>query len=450
MSDRAAASDIIAAVATPPGRGGVGIVRVSGSDLKSFAAALLGKAPAPRQAIHARFRDAAGDAIDDGVAIYFRGPSSYTGEDILELQGHGGPVVMQLLLRRCLELGARLAEPGEFTRRAFLNDKLDLAQAEAVADLVDAASERAARAALRSLQGEFSAAIHALDRQLVGLRSWIEALLDFPEEEVDTLELAAASEKLAELRLQLDSLLRRSRQGARLRSGLHVVLAGQPNVGKSSLLNRLAGEERAIVTAIPGTTRDVLRESIEIEGVPVSVVDTAGLRETRNEIERMGIERAWAEIDRADALLLVVDAQVGVTPEDRAIASRVPGCLPRITVFNKIDLAKRIPGTEEGPDGTQVFLSARTGDGMDKLRKAMLAIAGMQGREEDVFIARERHLAALRRTGTCLALAATHVAQLELFAEELRQAHSALGSITGQFSTEDLLGEIFSRFCIGK
>ena len=425
-------------------------MRISGPRLAPLAVQILGRVPPPRRAERATFRDAAGEAIDEGLALYFPGPRSYTGEDVLELHGHGGPVVMQRLLRRSLELGARLAEPGEFTRRAFLNDKLDLAQAEAVADLIEAATEAAARCAVRSLRGEFSAAIHALATELVELRTLVEATLDFPEEEVDPMDRANARERLARITAAVDGVLARARQGSLLRTGLHVVLAGQPNVGKSSLLNRLAGEERAIVTAVPGTTRDTVREPIQIGGVPLLVVDTAGLRDTGDEIERLGIERAWREIERADLVLLVVDARVGVTPADAAVAAKLPARLPRVVVHNKIDLAGRAPGAAPAADGEHVYLSALTGEGVDALRATLLRIAGMEAREEDLFIARERHLDALRRARECLGAAAEAERRPELFAEELRLAHLALQTITGEFTADDLLGEIFGRFCIGK
>ncbi len=421
-------------------------MRISGPRLAPLAVQILGRVPPPRRAERAAFRDAAGEAIDEGLALYFPAPHSYTGEDVLELHGHGGPVVMQRLLRRSLELGARLAEPGEFTRRAFLNDKLDLAQAEAVADLIEAATEAAARCAVRSLRGEFSTAIHGLATELVELRTLVEATLDFPEEEVDPLDRANARERLVGITAAVDRVLSRARQGSLLRTGLHVVLAGQPNVGKSSLLNRLAGEERAIVTAVPGTTRDTVREPIQIGGVPLLVVDTAGLRDTGDEIERLGIERAWREIERADLVLLVVDARVGVTPADTAVAAKLPARLPRVVVHNKIDLTGRAPGA----DGEHVYLSALTGEGIDALRGTLLRIAGMEAREEDLFIARERHLDALRRARERLGAAAEAERRPELFAEELRLAHRALQTITGEFTADDLLGEIFGRFCIGK
>jgi tRNA modification GTPase len=445
-----APSDLIAAIATAHGRAGIGVVRVSGKALARFAEALIGSVPPARRATRAAFRDARGAAIDDGIALYFPAPHSYTGEDVLELHGHGGPLVLQMLLRRCFELGARLAEPGEFTRRAFLNDKLDLAQAEAVADVIEAATETAARCAVRSLQGEFSAAIGRLRGELVELRMLVEATLDFPEEEVDPLDRAAARGRLGRLRTALAETLARARQGSLLRTGLQVVLAGQPNVGKSSLLNRLAGEELAIVTPIPGTTRDSVRQAIQIEGVPLNVVDTAGLRESRDEVERLGIQRTWSEIERADLALLVVDARHGVTAADEAIAARLPQRLRRVVVHNKIDLANVAPRSVDERDATAVYLCAKTGEGIDLLRKTLLAHAGWQSAEESVFIARERHLVALRRAAERLEAAASEAQRPELFAEELRLAQTELGAITGEFTADDLLGEIFARFCIGK
>ena len=443
-------ADLIAAVATAAGRGGIGIVRLSGTALGSVARSLIGTLPQPRVATLARFLDAAGAEIDEGIALYFPAPHSYTGEDVLELQGHGGPMVMQLLLRRCLDLGARLAEPGEFTRRAFLNDKLDLAQVEAVADLIEATTSAAARSAVRSLSGEFSRLIHELVDRLVGLRMLVEATLDFPEEEIDFLRRADAAGQLAALIDAVGRLQGRARQGSLLRSGLHVVLAGQPNVGKSSLLNRLAGEERAIVTAVPGTTRDALRETIQVSGIPLHIVDTAGLRESEDEVERIGIARSWAEIERADVVLHLLDARTGMTAADEAIASRLPVGVEQIALFNKCDLASG-PSRQVASDGrVSLWLSAKTGEGMDALDKELLRVAGWQAGAEDVFIARERHLLALQT-----ALAYLHAAQaqpdhLELFAEELRQAQESLSAITGVLTPDDLLGEIFSRFCIGK
>jgi len=445
--------DVIAAIATAPGSGGIGVVRVSGPGLAALAMQLLGKLPQSRVATHAAFLGEGGQPIDDGIALYFPAPASYTGDDVLELQGHGGQVVMQMLLRRCLALGARLAEPGEFTRRAFLNDKLDLAQAEGVADLIEAATETAARCALRSLRGEFSALIDDLVERLIELRMLVEATLDFPEEDIDAVDRNRAQERLARLRAELAQALAKGRQGSVLRTGLQVVLAGQPNVGKSSLLNRIAGEELAIVTAIPGTTRDAVRQTIQIDGVPVNVIDTAGLRETRDEVEAIGISRTWQAIERADVLLLVVDAASGVAVRDREIIARLPQRLPHVVVFNKIDLAGEPAHTTEPANAggeTYVWLSAKTGEGLDLLRRALLSIAGWQATGEDLFLARERHIVALARASECLERAEIVLGETELFAEELRLAQHELSTITGEHSADDLLGEIFSRFCVGK
>ncbi|MBI4291664.1 MAG: tRNA uridine-5-carboxymethylaminomethyl(34) synthesis GTPase MnmE [Betaproteobacteria bacterium] len=447
---RPADADLIAAIATAQGRGGIGVVRISGKHLASLAASILGRVPSPRRATRANFLDRNGHAIDDGIAVYYPAPASYTGEDVLELQGHGGPVVLQMLLRRSLELGARLAEPGEFTRRAFLNDKLDLAQAEGVADLIDAATEVAARCALRSLKGEFSAVIDALVQQLIELRMLVEATLDFPEEEIDPLDRRSARERLARLRAEIDQALSRGRRGSVLRSGLQVVLAGAPNVGKSSLLNRLAGEELAIVTEIPGTTRDTVRQTIQIEGVPINVIDTAGLRETSDRIEAIGISRTWDAIGKADALLLVVDAADGITERDRDIIARLPNKLARVVVFNKIDLTGGEPRIVQSAGETDLWVSARSGAGLDYLRNTLLVLAGWRATGEDMFMARERHLVALGAAADCLARAEAVIDRTELFAEELRLAQAELSSIVGAFTADDLLGEIFSRFCIGK
>jgi tRNA modification GTPase len=432
--------DTIAAVATPPGRGGIGIVRVSGPAVPRIAELVLGQLPEPRRATSASFRDASGAAVDEGIALYFPAPHSYTGEPVLELHGHGGPVVVQALLGACLDAGARVAEPGEFTRRAFLEGKLDLAQAEAVADLIDAASTEAARSALRSLTGEFSAAITALQSQLVELRALTEAMLDFPEEELDTLHRDDASRRLDEVRRALDEVLAKSRQGSLLRSGIHVVLAGRPNVGKSSLLNRLAGEERAIVTAIPGTTRDALREPIQIEGVPLIVVDTAGLRRSLDVVEQLGMERTQRELARADVVIAVFEATRG-----RDELEDLPAAAARIDVYNKTDLAPRFVA----PAGA-LSVSAKTGEGLEALRQAILRAAGWSSSGESVFLARERHLRALQLARAHLEAAARETPRWEFFAEELRLAHAALGAITGEFTADDLLGEIFARFCIGK
>ena len=446
-------ADTIAAIATAPGRGGVGVIRISGSNLLPFAFALTGKTPQPRKATLADFRAADGATVDSGILLFFPNPQSFTGEDVLELQGHGGPVVMQMLLARCLDLGARLAEPGEFSRRAFLNGKMDLAQAEAVADLIDAATTSAARSAVRSLQGEFSRAIGELADELINLRMLVEATLDFPDEDIDFLKAAGAFGRLERLQGKLAEIFDRAGQGKLLQSGLHVVLAGQPNVGKSSLLNRLAGDDLAIVTPVAGTTRDALRSTIQIEGIPLHVIDTAGLRDTADEVEKIGIERSWREIERADVVVLLVDARAGVADADRVILERLPRTLRRITVHNKIDLAGCAAGRHEEAEGVAVLLSARSGEGIDLLRRELLHIAGWHP-AEDVFIARERHLRALAAAHAHITAAREVVARaqppLEVFAEELRLAHRSLGEITGEFTADDLLGVIFSRFCIGK
>jgi tRNA modification GTPase len=457
-------SDPIVAIATAPGRGGIGVVRLSFGRAGEPAAAhamhaLCGQLLGARHATYVPFLDGRGEALDRGIALYFPAPHSYTGEHVLELQGHGGPIVLQLVLQRAIEagreFGLRLAEPGEFTRRAFLNDKLDLAQAEAVADLIEASTEAAARSAGRSLDGAFSREIHALVEDVITLRMLVEATLDFPEEEIDFLEAADARGKLARIRERLATVLADARQGALLREGLSVVLAGQPNVGKSSLLNALAGAELAIVTPIAGTTRDKVTQTIQIEGIPLHVIDTAGLRETEDEVERIGIERTWGEIGRADVVLHLLDARTGMTPEDDAIAARFPAGVPVVRVSNKADLAGLAASvTQEGDAARDVRLSAKTGEGIALLRGELLKIAGWQAGAESVYLARERHLIALRTAAEHLALAADHADQnaqaLDLFAEELRLGQDSLNSITGEFTSDDLLGVIFSRFCIGK
>lgn len=449
QSRPASPPDTIAAIATAPGRGGVGVVRVSGASLSDLALALCGRLPKPRTAHFTRFLDDQGRAIDEGILLYFPAPASFTGEDVLELQGHGGPVVMQLLLERCLQLGARLAEPGEFTRRAFLNGKLDLAQAESVADLIEASTAAAARSAVRSLSGRFSEEVHRVVDALIDLRMLVEATLDFPEEEIDFLERARALPRLEGIRQELAALLDRARQGALLRSGLNVVLVGEPNVGKSSLLNQLAGEERAIVTEIAGTTRDALRETIQIEGIPLHIIDTAGLRATEDRVERIGIERTWREIERADVILRLVDAGAAAPGADD-IDQRLPESVERVTVENKIDLAGLAAARIETADGVRLQVSARTGAGIDLVRQELLRIAGWHAHGEDVILARERHLAALRQALAHVVAAGTQLGALELFAEELRLAQEQLGEITGEFTADELLGVIFSRFCIGK
>ncbi len=445
-----ASNDIITALATAPGRGGIGVIRVSGPLLASLIEGIIGQALAARRAVLAQFRDAHGAAIDQGIAIFFPAPHSYTGEEVLELHGHGGPVVLQLLLKRCLELGARIAEPGEFTRRAFLNDKLDLAQAESVADLIDATTAQAARCAVRSLQGEFSEQIQKLIEDLVELRALVEATLDFPEEEIDFLKESDAEARLRATQRQLDDVLEASRQGSLLREGMHIVLAGQPNVGKSSLLNRMAGEELAIVTDIPGTTRDAIRQVIDVGGVPAHIIDTAGLRESRDPVEKIGIARTWAAIEKADLVLLLIDATRGETAADREILERLPKTLRCVRIKNKIDLVSRPASIERGDGAIAIWLSAKTGEGIDLLREALLECVGWHSTGESVFLARARHVQALQRARDHLQRAAGLGRELELLAEELRLAQEALASITGEFTADDLLGEIFSRFCIGK
>ncbi|MBU1666144.1 MAG: tRNA uridine-5-carboxymethylaminomethyl(34) synthesis GTPase MnmE [Gammaproteobacteria bacterium] len=443
----AAHSDPIAAIATAPGRGGIGVVRLSGAAIESFIQPLTGKRLSPRRATFSRFLDAEGGTLDEGIALYFPAPHSYTGESVLELQGHGGQHVLQGVLERCLELGARLAEPGEFSRRAFLNGKLDLVQAEAVADLIDAGSREAARSAMRSLDGEFSRRVNSVKDALIQLRMLVEATLDFPEEDVDFLQRADAWGKLADITEKLDAVLAQARQGALLREGLNVVLIGQPNVGKSSLLNRLAGYDAAIVTEIAGTTRDTVREAIQIQGVPLHIIDTAGLRETEDLVEMKGIERTWAALEKADVAVLLIDAKHGVGAQESAMLARMGG-IPVLTVHNKIDLGAEEPHLSA--DGQELWLSAKTGLGIDILESRLLSLAGWQATGEGTFLARTRHVEALRRARACLQAAADTGTQLELLAEELRLGQEALSEITGEFSADDLLGVIFSQFCIGK
>ena len=440
----------IAAIATAPGQAGIGVVRVSGKDLAVVISGIAGKPLSPRLATLTHFRDAAGGPIDTGIALHFKAPHSYTGEDVLELQGHGGPVVLNLVLRRCLDLGCRLAEPGEFTRRAYLNGKLDLAQAESVADLIAAASAQAARAAVRSLDGAFSREVRALHDELVTLRMLVEATLDFPDEEIDFLQREHAWQRVDALKAALGAIFGRATQGARLRAGLSVVLAGRPNVGKSSLLNALAGEEAAIVTAVPGTTRDRIEKAILIDGMPLNIIDTAGLRDTDDEVEALGIARTREAIGKADLVLHLVDAAAGLTAEDRRIAAELPQGVARLTLMNKIDVA----GQAARIDGDTLMLSAKTGAGLDLLRAELKRRAGLDGAGEDVILARARHVEALSQAEQAVARAAMHLdaaaPALELFAEELRIAQEALNTITGEFTPDDLLGEIFGRFCIGK
>lgn len=444
----------IVAIATAPGRGGIGVVRVSGPHLGPFIYALLGRSLEPRQATYCRFPDAAGDAIDQGIALYFVAPASYTGEDVLELQGHGGPAVLQQLLNRCLNVGAifniKIASPGEFTLRAFLNDKIDLAQAEAIADLIDASSEAAARAAVVSMTGLFSQRINTLSAAIVQLRMLVEATLDFPEEEIEFLEKYQAPARLEALQITLTEILSASRQGVVLREGLHVVLAGEPNVGKSSLLNALSGQELAIVTDIAGTTRDKVSQVITLDGVPITITDTAGLRETKDTIEALGIERTWAAIEQADVILHLRALNTDHLTLDPQIQKRQSAKSTVLNVCNKVDLSiEPLVGTSD-----ILFISAKTGQGLDHLRAKLLELAGWNPGQESPWLARQRHVDALMAAQSHLTQASEFALQkdlvLDLFAEELRLAHNQLGLITGQMTPDDLLGEIFSRFCIGK
>ena len=473
----------IVAIATPPGRGAVGIVRVSGKSIAPLIRALCGRDLKPREATYLPFVDAVGEAIDHGLALYFPAPHSFTGEDVLELQAHGGPVVMQLLLARCLEAGTemdaatqqprlaglRVAQPGEFTQRAFLNDKMDLAQAEAVADLIDASTEAAARGATRSLSGDFSKEIHSLRDALIHLRMLVEATLDFPEEEIDFLQKADAAGQLSRLQATLARVMQRTSQGALLREGIKIVIAGQPNAGKSSLLNALAGAELAIVTPIAGTTRDKVQQTIQIDGVPLHIIDTAGLRHSEDEVEKIGIERAWTEIENADAVLFLHDLvrwkdaaeSANYQAADAAIAAQLASLLPKrvpvIQVWNKVDAVhppKAATAVEKDAEAVNITVSAKNGQGLETLRQTLLQVAGWQPAAEGVYIARERHVQALRQVSTHLDMADGQLKAksqaLDLLAEELRLAQNDLSAITGEFTSDDLLGVIFSKFCIGK
>lgn len=445
--------DTIAAVSTPAGRGGIGIVRVSGPDTAAVARVMLGSLPPARAVRYCGFRDASGSLVDRGLALFFPAPASFTGEDVLELHGHGGPVVMDMLLAVVLEQGARPARPGEFSERAFLNGRLDLSQAEAVADLIDAGSRAAARSALRSLDGAFSRRLHALGDTLTALRAHVEACIDFPEEEIDFLSDPQLGARLASLRDALAETRAAAGRGVLLKEGLRVVLAGQPNVGKSSLLNQLAGRDSAIVTDVPGTTRDLIREHIQLDGLPLHVIDTAGIRDPGDAVEAQGVDRAWSAIETADALLLVVDDRSGVGAADDAILARLPAGVARIVVSNKIDLSGARAGASRHGDSLQVRLSAKTGAGIDALESALKASVGYQLADEGSFMARRRHLDALARAAAAVQAAEEVLCQRgagELAAEELRLAQQALAEITGEVTSEDILGEIFSRFCIGK
>jgi tRNA modification GTPase len=449
--------ETIVAIASAPGRGAVGVIRVSGPRVPEIATAVIGRLPAPRQARLASFLDAHGDAIDQGVALYFPFPQSYTGEHVLELQGHGGTLVLDLLLQRLLELGCRMARPGEFSERAFLNGKIDIAQAEAIADLIGAGTAAAARAAVRSLQGEFSARIDDLKTKITGLRVYVEAAIDFPDEEIDFLSDRSLQQRLSAVFEGFDSLSAAARQGALLREGLTVVIAGRPNAGKSSLLNRLTGEEVAIVTDLPGTTRDVLRRQVHLDGLPLNLVDTAGLRPAADVVEAEGVRRARQEIARADHVLYILDAATAATAGNAALGEPelegLPAGVPITLVFNKIDLIGAAPALDVAADPPRVFISALTGAGIPLLRSHLKAGAGYLDSDSGALAARRRHLDALTRARghvQCAADTLSSTRAFELFAEDLRLAQHALGEITGEFTSEDLLGEIFGSFCIGK
>ena len=443
-------ADTIAAIATASGAGGIGVVRVSGPLSHAIANQILEQCPAPRHAAYLPFYDVNHQLIDRGIAIYYQNPHSYTGEDVLELQAHGGTALMQILLARCIELGARQAEPGEFTRRAYLNDKIDLAQAEAVADVINASTAEAARSAVRSLSGEFSNSINQLLAKLVNLRMYVEACLDFPEEEIDFISQGKVTEKLEAITSELESVFSKAKQGSLLREGMHIVLVGQPNVGKSSLMNQLSGEEVAIVTPIAGTTRDAIKSSIQINGLPLHIIDTAGLRDTNDEVEKIGIERTYRALENAQVALLLVDAAHGIDDAEKSILARLPQEIAKIWVHNKIDTMNEPAKIVEEAGETHIFLSAKTGSGVDLLRQHLLNIAGYQQNAEGVFMARARHLEALKQVDEHLQQAYNNISQAEIIAEELRLAQEALSSVTGEFTPDDLLGEIFSKFCIGK
>lgn len=457
--------DTIAAIATAPGRGGVGIVRVSGEKASYIAEQVLGFIPKARFAHYTPFKDGAGETLDEGIALFFPNPNSFTGEDVFELQGHGGPVVLDFILKRCIELGARTARPGEFSERAFLNDKLDLAQAEAIADLIDCASEQAARCAMRSLQGVFSEKVHGLVDQLIHLRTFVEAAIDFPEEEIDFLSDGKVAAMLSEVKQAVQDVLQQANQGAILREGMNVVIAGRPNAGKSSLLNALAGQERAIVTDIAGTTRDVLKEHIHIDGMPLHIIDTAGLRDASDEVERIGIERAWAEIEKADRVLLMIDSTTEESDAEKllhaiydelGLAQQADQMLnqKRITVIrNKADLSTETIGLDETPLFPTLTLSAKHQQGIAELQQHLKAVMGFEAGSEGGFLARRRHIEALEKAQDAIQAGEDQLLGAmagELLAEDLRVAQQALNEITGAFTADDLLGNIFGSFCIGK
>ena len=442
--------DTIAAIATASGAGGIGVVRISGPLASIIAIQILGHCPAPRYAAYLDFKSDTNELIDRGIAIFYPNPHSYTGEDVLELQAHGGTALMQLLLARCIALGARQAEPGEFTRRAYLNNKMDLAQAEAVADVINASTVEAARSAMRSLSGEFSNSINVVLARLVDLRMYVEACLDFPEEEIDFITQGKVALKLANISDELISVFEKAKQGSLLREGVKVVLIGQPNVGKSSLMNALAGEDIAIVTAIAGTTRDTIKNEIQIKGVPLHIIDTAGLRETEDEVEKFGIARTFLALETAHIALILLDVTKGITDKEKSILGRLPQQITKLWVHNKIDVSHNLASIQEIDSQTHIYLSAKTGVGLDLLKMQLLKLVGYQALGDGVFMARARHINALNQVSNCLKNATFQINKAELVAEELRLAQLSLSSITGDFTPDDLLGEIFSKFCIGK
>lgn len=442
--------ETIAAIATASGAGGIGVVRVSGALCQTIANQILGHCPTPRYAAYLSFYDSNHTPIDRGIAIYYQNPHSYTGEDVLELQAHGGTALMQMLLARCIELGARQAEPGEFTRRAYLNDKIDLAQAEAVADVINASTMEAAQSAMRSLSGEFSDSINTVLAKLIDLRMYVEACLDFPEEEIDFITQGKVAEKLAAIIAELKIVFSKAKQGSLLREGMQVVLVGQPNVGKSSLMNQLSGEEVAIVTPIAGTTRDAIKNSIQINGLPLHIIDTAGLRNTEDEVEKIGIARTYRALENAQVALLLIDAAHGIGDDEKSILAHLPQGIAKIWVHNKIDTTQDAAKSVQIANETHIYLSAKTGDGIGLLKQHLLQLIGFEQNAEGVFMARTRHLIALKQVDLHLQQAQGMMSQSELIAEELRLAQEALSSITGEFTPDDLLGEIFSKFCIGK
>ena len=442
-------NDTIAAIATASGIASIGVIRISGSQAKQIAQAILGQTISPRVAYYLPFLDSDQTVIDRGIAIFFAGPHSFTGEDVLELQAHGGSIVLQLLLQACLKQGARQAEPGEFTKRAFLNGKMDLAQAEAVVDILNASTVQAAKSAMRSLSGEFSKLIHILLNELTELRVYVEACIDFPEEDIDFISAGRIQERIHNIQTELAKIFKQSQQGVLLKDGLVVVLIGQPNVGKSSLINQLSGDEVAIVTPVAGTTRDTISTDIQIQGVPFTLVDTAGLRETNDEIEKIGIAKTWKTIERANIALFLVDANHDIGEKEKSILDRLPQEVKKIWVHNKIDLTERLAEIQYQSD-PHVYISAKHGEGVDLLKKVLLESVGMQDLGENAFTARTRHLKTISLVADYLNLSLANLAQAELLAENLRLAQQELSSITGEFTADDLLGEIFGSFCIGK